>query len=39
MANEAWEHCTISYAPDPCELAKDVHYKDEDEEPKRLGFM
>ncbi len=32
MENEDWEHCTISYAPDPCELAKGVHYKDEDEE-------
>ncbi|KAL1796690.1 hypothetical protein ACET3X_005230 [Alternaria dauci] len=32
MDNEDWEHCNIVYAPDPCELAKGVHYKDEDEE-------
>ncbi|CAG5178537.1 uncharacterized protein ALTATR162_LOCUS8750 [Alternaria atra] len=32
MDNEDWEHCSISYALDPCELAKGIHYKDEDEE-------
>ncbi|CAN9189387.1 unnamed protein product [Alternaria alternata] len=32
MDNDDWEHCSIGYAPDPCELAKGVHYKDEDEE-------
>jgi protein-S-isoprenylcysteine O-methyltransferase len=32
MDDEDWEHCTISYAPDPCELARGVHYKDADEE-------
>ncbi|XP_014552893.1 hypothetical protein COCVIDRAFT_41025 [Bipolaris victoriae FI3] len=26
--NEDWEHCNIGYAPDPCELATGVHYKD-----------
>lgn len=25
---EAWEHCYIKYAPDPCELAKGVHFED-----------
>ena len=32
MDNDDWEHCSIGYAPDPCELADGVHYKDEDEE-------
>jgi protein-S-isoprenylcysteine O-methyltransferase len=31
MEEEDWEHCTIGYGPDPCELAKGVHVKDEDE--------
>ncbi|KAF1847468.1 uncharacterized protein K460DRAFT_275532 [Cucurbitaria berberidis CBS 394.84] len=31
MGNEEFEHCTIGYAPDPCETACGVHYKDEDE--------
>ncbi|KAF9691715.1 hypothetical protein EKO04_010499 [Ascochyta lentis] len=31
MDDEEWEHCSIGYAPDPCELARGVHYKDEDE--------
>jgi hypothetical protein len=39
MANDDWEHCTISYAPDPCEIARGVHYKDEDEEYKKPGFF
>ncbi|KAE8826348.1 hypothetical protein CFE70_006684 [Pyrenophora teres f. teres 0-1] len=29
---EEWEHCNIQYAADPCEVAKGVHYKDEDED-------
>jgi hypothetical protein len=32
MDDEDWEHCTISYAPDPCETARGVHFKDEEEE-------
>ena len=32
MDNDDWEHCSIGYAPDPCELADGVHYKDEVEE-------
>ncbi|CAN9255118.1 unnamed protein product [Alternaria sp. RS040] len=32
MDNDDWEHCSIGYAPDPCELANGVHYKDKDEE-------
>ncbi|KAF1938088.1 hypothetical protein EJ02DRAFT_458169 [Clathrospora elynae] len=32
MTNENWEHCTISYASDPCETARGVHYRDADEE-------
>lgn len=32
-----WEHCTIIYAKDPCETARGVHYKDEDEE--AVGFF
>ncbi|KAJ5020555.1 Isoprenylcysteine carboxyl methyltransferase family-domain-containing protein [Bipolaris maydis] len=28
MDNEDWEHCNIGYAPDPCELATGVRYKD-----------
>ncbi|KAH7374333.1 hypothetical protein BKA66DRAFT_422782 [Pyrenochaeta sp. MPI-SDFR-AT-0127] len=31
MDDEDWEKCTISYAPDPCEIARGVHYKDGDE--------
>ncbi|KZM23544.1 uncharacterized protein EKO05_0011247 [Ascochyta rabiei] len=31
MDDEEWEHCSIGYAPDPCELARGVHYKDADE--------
>jgi hypothetical protein len=26
---EDWEHCTISYAPDPCEVADGIHLEDE----------
>ena len=29
--HEDWEHCNVQYAPDPCEVAKGVHYKDDDE--------
>ncbi|KAI5380798.1 hypothetical protein J4E82_000756 [Alternaria postmessia] len=32
MDNDDWEHCSIGYAPDPCELANGAHYKDKDEE-------
>lgn len=32
MDDEEWEHCSVSYAPDPCELARGVHYKDADNE-------
>ncbi|KAH7065949.1 hypothetical protein BKA63DRAFT_167973 [Paraphoma chrysanthemicola] len=32
-----WEDCTISYAADPCETARGVHYKDEDEESTAPG--
>jgi hypothetical protein len=28
MDDEDWEHCNISYAPDPCELAAGIHYDD-----------
>ena len=28
MNEEDWEHCTINYAPDPCEVACGVHDKD-----------
>lgn len=38
MLDEDWENCTISYAPDPCELARGVHYKDADEE-EGSGFF
>lgn len=31
MEDEDWEHCTVGYAPDPCETAHGVHFKDEDE--------
>ncbi|KAF2864744.1 hypothetical protein BDV95DRAFT_632715 [Massariosphaeria phaeospora] len=37
MDDEDWEHCSISYAPDPCDIARGVHFKDEDEEP--AGFF
>lgn len=30
--DENWEPCSIVYAPDPCETAQGVHYKDEDED-------
>jgi len=29
--HEDWEHCNVQYAPDPCEEATGVHYKDDDE--------
>ncbi|CAO2651581.1 Nn.00g041510.m01.CDS01 [Neocucurbitaria sp. VM-36] len=32
MDDMEWEHCTIGYAPDPCETAHGVHLLDEDEE-------
>lgn len=32
MDDEEWEHCSIGYAKDPCELARGVHYKKADEE-------
>jgi hypothetical protein len=32
MDDPDWEHCTITYAPDPCETARGVHFKDEDED-------
>jgi len=32
MDDDDWEPCTITYATDPCETARGVHYKDEDEE-------
>jgi hypothetical protein len=32
MDNDEWEHCSIGYAKDPCELARGVHYEDADEE-------
>ncbi|KAF2852637.1 hypothetical protein T440DRAFT_32497 [Plenodomus tracheiphilus IPT5] len=28
IADEEWEHCTIGYAADPCEVAHGVHFKD-----------
>lgn len=31
MDDEEWEHCSIGYAPDPCELARGVHSKNVDE--------
>jgi hypothetical protein len=37
MANDDWEHCTIQYASDPCEIARGVHYKDEED--KKPGFF
>ncbi|KAF1961691.1 hypothetical protein CC80DRAFT_543054 [Byssothecium circinans] len=39
MDDEDWEHCTIGYAPDPCEIATGPHFKDEDEEEKPAGFF
>lgn len=30
-SDEEWEHCSIGYAPDPCEVASGVHDKDADE--------
>ncbi|KAA8617885.1 hypothetical protein PtrSN002B_006406 [Pyrenophora tritici-repentis] len=30
-ALEEWEHCNVQYIADPCEVAKGIHYKDEDE--------
>ncbi|KAH6625614.1 hypothetical protein C7974DRAFT_414115 [Boeremia exigua] len=30
MRDEEWEQCTITYSPDPCELAKGVHYDSAD---------
>ncbi|KAF2714653.1 hypothetical protein K504DRAFT_420657 [Pleomassaria siparia CBS 279.74] len=35
--DEEWEPCTIVYAKDPCETARGVHYKDEDE--TATGFL
>jgi hypothetical protein len=37
MEDPDWEHCTISYATDPCETAHGVHYTDGEEEP--VGFF
>ncbi|KAL5414323.1 hypothetical protein PMIN03_003216, partial [Paraphaeosphaeria minitans] len=34
-----WEHCTIGYAPDPCETAQGIHIKDEEEKAKTGGFF
>ncbi|KAF1964185.1 hypothetical protein BU23DRAFT_575896 [Bimuria novae-zelandiae CBS 107.79] len=31
MDDEEFEHCTIIYAPDPCETSKGIHIKDDDE--------
>ncbi|KAF2126246.1 hypothetical protein P153DRAFT_323456 [Dothidotthia symphoricarpi CBS 119687] len=31
-SDDDWEHCSIVYAPDPCETARGIHYKDEDED-------
>lgn len=31
MQAEEWEHCSVSYALDPCELARGVHDSDVDE--------
>ncbi|KAH9867906.1 hypothetical protein IAQ61_007210 [Plenodomus lingam] len=28
LNDEEWEHCNISFATDPCEIAQGVHYKD-----------
>jgi hypothetical protein len=39
MGDEDWEHCTIGYAPDPCETACGIHFKDEDEEANDNGFF
>ncbi|OAF99222.1 uncharacterized protein CC84DRAFT_1264234 [Paraphaeosphaeria sporulosa] len=39
MDDPDWEHCTIGYAPDPCETAQGVHIKDEDEKAKSVGFF
>ncbi|KAF1357207.1 hypothetical protein EJ07DRAFT_129666 [Lizonia empirigonia] len=36
MRDEEWEHCSIGYAPDPCELARGMHHKDADEEDSGL---
>lgn len=35
-SDEDWEHCTINFAKDPCETARGVHLKDEDED---SGFV
>jgi hypothetical protein len=29
-----WEHCTVVYAPDPCETAQGVHVRNGDEKEK-----
>lgn len=36
MDDEGWEHCSIGYAPDPCERARGVHYEGADEEGGRF---
>ncbi|KAF2448141.1 hypothetical protein P171DRAFT_353738, partial [Karstenula rhodostoma CBS 690.94] len=37
--DQEWEHCTIVYAPDPCETAQGVHVKDEGEKEESSGFL
>ncbi|KAJ4355687.1 uncharacterized protein N0V89_003707 [Didymosphaeria variabile] len=37
MEDQEWEHCTIIYAPDPCEIAQGIHIKDEVEKVKPSG--
>jgi protein-S-isoprenylcysteine O-methyltransferase len=37
MDDPEWEHCTIAYATDPCETARGIHYKDEDEDGSAAG--
>jgi hypothetical protein len=39
MDDPDWEHCTMVYAPDPCETAQGVHVKDGDEKEKAAGFF
>ncbi|KAF2677891.1 hypothetical protein K458DRAFT_436284 [Lentithecium fluviatile CBS 122367] len=39
MNDVEWEHCTIAYAPDPCETARGVHFNDEHEDANMSGFF
>ena len=39
VTDEDWEHCTIGYAPDPCETARGIHLTDEDDEANDTGLF